>query len=184
MRKRLTKDQILTIPNAMSLFRLLLIPFIVSAYWHGKIYTAAAIIALSAATDMLDGVVARHFGMVSDLGKVLDPIADKLTQASLVVCLATRNSHILYLLALMLVKETLLLVLGAVTLHRHDTVNSARWHGKLCTVVFETTMLTLILFPQISVQTMNLLVLICAAMMVFSLVMYVLFYIGILRKKS
>ena len=183
MRKRLTKDQILTIPNAMSLFRLILIPFIVSAYWDGRIYAAAAILALSAVTDMLDGVVARRFNMVSDLGKVLDPIADKLTQAALVVCLASRSRHILYLLALMFVKETLLLILGGVTLHRHDTVNSARWHGKLCTVVFETTMLVLMLFPQIPAETMKLLVLICAAMMVFSLVMYVSFYIGILRKK-
>ena len=184
MRKRLTKDQILTVPNAMSLFRLLLIPFIVRSFWSGRPYLAVALVALSAATDMLDGVIARKFNMVSDVGKILDPIADKLTQAALLVCLVAYHKTILILLAILVVKETLMAVFGGMTLKKCDSVHSAMWHGKLCTVVFESTMIVLMLFPAIPENVVSLLIAVCGAVMLFSLTMYLIYSIGMLRRRA
>lgn len=184
MRKRLTREQLLTIPNAMSLFRLLLIPFIVWSFWSGEIYIAVGLVALSAVTDMLDGVVARRFNMVSDVGKILDPIADKLTQAALLVCLIADHKMILFLLALLVIKETLMAFFGGMTLKKCDSVQSAKWHGKLCTVVFESTMIVLMLFPSIPENVVNMLILICGIVMLFSLVMYLIYYISMICGKA
>ena len=90
-RKYLKKENILTIPNLLSLIRILLIPFIIWLYCARKAYLCTIIvIALSGFTDIIDGKIARKFNMVSDVGKVLDPVADKLTQATLVICLIAR----------------------------------------------------------------------------------------------
>ena len=182
MRKRLTKDQILTIPNAMSLFRLLLIPFIVMHYIRGERYPAVALLLLSAATDICDGMVARKLNMVSDLGKVLDPLADKLTHAALLVCLMASYSGIIYIFVLLVIKECTSLITGGLVLRKKDTVHSASWHGKLCTVVFETTMTVLMLFsPKESVA--NVLLYICAGVMVFSCAMYTVSRVRIILDK-
>ena len=89
--KRFSKKNILTIPNLISLFRILLIPLIILLYCGKKHYTATImVITISGASDIIDGKIARKFNMVSDVGKVLDPVADKLTQAALVICLIAR----------------------------------------------------------------------------------------------
>ena len=78
------KKEICTIPNMLSIFRLVLIPVYIYIYlnatesYHYSI--AAGILAISCLTDMIDGKIARKFNMISELGKVLDPLADKLTQ--------------------------------------------------------------------------------------------------------
>lgn len=79
--QRSYQNKILTIPNVLSFFRLCLIPVIIWMYCSKRDYVRTAVILLlSGATDILDGFIARRFNMVSDLGKVLDPVADKLTQ--------------------------------------------------------------------------------------------------------
>lgn len=181
IRKLLTKDQVLTIPNALSLFRLLLIPAIIYIYIARRDYSLAVIfVVISAISDILDGIIARRFNMVSALGKFLDPVADKLTQLSLLICLFTRYTSIWILMVIMVVKETLMLVLGGVTFRKKRDVHGAKWYGKLCTVVMECTLIALMLFPGLSPQTVNVLVMCSAAFMVFSLVMYVIFYVRIL----
>ena len=86
-----SENKILTVPNLLSLFRLLLIPVIVWLYWFQKDYfPAGALLILSGLTDLADGYIARHFNAVSNVGKILDPIADKLTQAAMLFCLVTR----------------------------------------------------------------------------------------------
>ena len=90
LRKLLTKEQLFTIPNFMSLFRLALVPFILWIYLTGEYSIAAALVLLSALTDIFDGVIARKFNMVSDLGKVLDPLSDKVTHIALLICLVSR----------------------------------------------------------------------------------------------
>lgn len=92
MKKKLNKDEILTIPNGLSFLRLLLTSLIVWLYCGGgeEYGATTAVIAVFALTDIIDGKIARKFNMVSDVGKVLDPIADKLTQAALVICLLSR----------------------------------------------------------------------------------------------
>ncbi len=187
-RRLLTKEQVLTIPNAMSAFRIVLIPFIIWTYAIDQHYLSFGLVVLSALSDMLDGFVARKLNMISDFGKFIDPVADKLTQAALLVCLWTEHRHIYILFIILAVKELMQLFLGAVVFRRHDSVNSAKWYGKLCTVVFEGTMMLLMLFPDAPEATVQMGMLVCACVMVFSLVMYSLFYLKILvtrgRKKD
>ena len=178
---RFSAKNILTIPNLISLFRILLIPLIIWLYCGKKQYTATiAVIAISGASDIIDGKIARKFHMVSDVGKVLDPVADKLTQATLVICLTARYPWMWALLALFAVKECLMLLWGYLTLKITDTINSAKWYGKLSTVVLYAVMMILILFVNIPEAGTTALMLLCGGVMLLSLVMYGRFYHAIL----
>ena len=178
---RFSAENILTIPNLLSLFRILLIPVILWLYCGRKQYAATiAVIAISGASDIMDGKIARKFHMVSDVGKVLDPIADKLTQAALVICLIARYPWMWGLLALFAVKECLMLLWGYWTLKRTDTINSAKWYGKLSTAVLYAVMMILILFVDIPEAGANALILLCGGAMLLSLILYGRFYHGIL----
>ena len=179
--KRFSKKNILTIPNLISLFRILLIPLIILLYCGKKHYTATImVITISGASDIIDGKIARKFNMVSDVGKVLDPVADKLTQAALVICLIARYPWMWALLALFAVKECLMPLWGYLTLKSTDTINGAKWYGKLSTVVLYAVMMILILFVDIPQAIATALMLLCGGMMLLSLVMYGRFYHAIL----
>lgn len=183
--KRFIKNAILTIPNLISLFRILLIPLIIWLYCVKKQYTATiVVIAISGASDIIDGKIARKFNMVSDVGKVLDPIADKLTQVTLVICLTARYPWMWALLALFAVKECLMLLWGYLTLKRTNTINSAKWYGKLSTVVLYAVMMILILFVNIPEAGATALMLLCGGVMLLSLVMYGRFYHAILDQAT
>ena len=151
MHRIFRKDQVLTIPNLLSVIRLALIPLIVWLYIGKQEYSAAvAVILISGATDIIDGFIARKFNMVSDLGKILDPVADKLTQATVILCLTVKYRWMRGLIVLFVVKEIIMAVLGYMAIQKKDVVNSAKWYGKLNTVVLYLVMMCLILFPSIS----------------------------------
>jgi hypothetical protein len=103
------KKEIFTIPNILSFFRLILIPVYVTIYLTAREATdyllAAAILAVSCLTDLIDGKIARHFNMVSTLGKIIDPLADKATQFSLIICLTSQYPILWCLVGLFVVKE-------------------------------------------------------------------------------
>ena len=182
---RFSAKNILTIPNLISLFRILLIPLIIWLYCGKKQYTATiAVIAISGTSDIIDGKIARKFNMVSDVGKVLDPIADKLTQVTLVICLTARYPWMWALLALFAVKECLMLLWGYLTLKITDTINSAKWYGKLSTVVLYAVMMILIRFVNIPEAGATALMLLCGGVMLLSLVMYGRFYHAILDQAT
>ena len=183
--KRFSKNAILTIPNLISLFRILLIPLIIWLYCGKKQYAATiAVVAISGVSDIIDGKIAREFNMVSDVGKVLDPIADKLTQVTLVICLTARYPWMWALLALFAVKECLMLLWGYLALKSTDTINSAKWYGKLSTVVLYAVMMILILFVNIPEAGATALMLLCGGVMLLSLVMYGRFYHAILDQAT
>ena len=102
-----SRKDILTIPNLLSLLRLMMIPLFVWLYLHGHDGWTAAVLLLSGATDVVDGYIARHYNQVSDFGKAFDPVADKLTQAAMLLCLTTRHPAMLVPLILLVIKETL-----------------------------------------------------------------------------
>ncbi len=98
--------KIITIPNMLSFFRICLIPVIVWLYGVEHDYVwAGCILILSGITDIMDGYIARHFHMVSNLGKILDPIADKLTQGVLLICLVLQFHLMIVPLILLIAKE-------------------------------------------------------------------------------
>ena len=116
-----TKNKILTIPNLLSLFRLCLIPVFMWLYCVEKNYLWTGIILIiSGLTDTVDGFVARHFNMISDLGKILDPVADKLTQAAMLFCLLTRFPLMIVPLGLMVFKEFFMGVTGLLLFRRRE----------------------------------------------------------------
>lgn len=141
---------IFTIPNILSTFRICLIPFIVWVYFdntiNNRLIVVAALVIISGFTDVLDGFIARRFNMVSDIGKVLDPIADKLTQATVVFCLATEHKALVPLVIVIVVKELFMLA-GTLIIMKDENVETpyARWWGKLATVVLYTLMIVVII---------------------------------------
>ena len=179
------KTQILTIPNLLSVVRLALIPIIVWLYSAEENYYAAIfVIVLSGATDIIDGIIARKFNMISDFGKILDPVADKLTQTALLFCLLTKHPLMLGLIVVFGVCELTKLALGAVVMKKHDEVNSAKWYGKLNTVVIYGVMILLIMFPNMDVAWANTLIVGCGIVMIVAHILYAQFYYFILRKSK
>lgn len=182
MHRILKKEQIFTIPNLLSLLRLLMIPAIVWLYCDAKNYIAAVgVIILSAVTDVADGIIARKFHMTSDFGKILDPLADKLTQAAMILCLTTRYSLMIPLIVEFILRELIMVILGYVTIRRKNSVNSSQWFGKLTTVMLYAVMMILILFPNIKLWLANTMIVICGITMLLSFGGYARFYWKLLR---
>ena len=137
------------IPNALSLFRILLVPVFLTLYLTGREDWAFWTLLVSGLTDVLDGVIARKFNMITDCGKLLDPISDKLTQVAVVVALATHYPEILPLAALCLVKEGCQAIGGIILLKKGCEVRGSKWFGKLSTVVFYVCMLVLVVWGDV-----------------------------------
>lgn len=173
IKDKLRKDDILTIPNLLSFFRILLIPVmaLVYNYW-GHYIATVAIIALSGLTDIADGKIARKYNMTSDFGKFIDPVADKLTQLAMILCLLSKYKNMLGLVILMVLKESFLFVLSYITFKKTGIVNSAQWYGKVTTVTLYTVMVILFLFPNIPVAIANALILLCGVVIFASMLLY------------
>lgn len=155
------KKDILTIPNLLSLFRLVLIPVYIVIYLNAAdsadYYLAAAILAVSCLTDMIDGKIARHFNMISTVGKILDPIADKATQFTLIICLALRYPVLWYLVGLFVVKETFQLVAGGINLRKGRMLKGALITGKICTTVLFVSLILMVMLPTMSTTLVDVL---------------------------
>lgn len=185
-----SKDQILSIPNILGYFRILLIPVFIYFYLTAKTTTdfciAAGVVALSMLTDFFDGQIARRFNQITELGKLVDPVADKLTQAALVICVALhyQNVYIWALFGLFVVKEVYMTVMSLVILkHNGNRMDGAKWYGKVCTAVLFISMILLFLGPVIHlpIYVITVLIAVCAAFLVFALVMYTPVFIRLYR---
>ena len=158
----------ITIPNMLSVFRLILIPFFVYAYCvEQNFWKTAALLALS-------GYIARRFNMVSDLGKIIDPVADKLTQAAMLLCLLTRYPLMLLPLLLLTFKEISTGIMSLIVIRKTGLVMSADWHGKVTTGLLYTMMLTHIIWYRIPASVSNAMIAVCTAMMLLSFVLYII----------
>ena len=167
------QNRILTIPNLLTVFRILLIPVIVWLYCGKEDYPLAAwVLVLSGATDVADGFIARKFHMVSGLGKVLDPIADKLTQTAALACLLTRFKAVWWLLGVLVMKETVMAVMGLLVIRRTKVVYSAAWHGKLATVMLYAIIFTHIVWYDVPAAVSGVLTAAGAACILLSLTLY------------
>lgn len=152
--EKIKKEEIWSIPNCMGYFRILLIPFFCIIYLHADsvkdYYFAAGIVLISTITDLLDGTVARKFNMVTELGKFVDPFADKLTHAAVALCLCTRYKAMVWLVTLMAVKEGFMAVMGVINLRHGKKLDGAKWYGKICTATLFILLSILVLIPTIS----------------------------------
>ena len=179
--KNLKKD-VLTIPNLLSLFRLALIPVYVIIYLNAEnashYYLSAGILAVSCMTDLIDGKIARHFNMISTLGKILDPLADKATQFTLILCLAMRYPVLLHLVALFVVKEGFQLIAGGVALRKGMMLEGALLAGKVCTTILFISLIVLVMIPQMPYEWVFAITVIDAIFMLISFAQYFLAYFG------
>ena len=177
-------DRIFTLPNLLSFVRLALIPLIVYLFETENYWWAFGMLLLSGATDVIDGWIARTFHLVSDFGKAIDPIADKLTQIVVLFCLM-RNYW--WVLAALIFKESFIGIMTLIALHRTHSVYSAGWYGKLCTVVIYLSMFVLILWePVFGVPANPTFVLVdsivICALVLLSFVKYFIYFSRILRE--
>lgn len=167
------ENRIVTIPNILSVCRILMIPVFIWAYYCCKEYLLAfLILCLSGITDLVDGFIARTFHMVSNLGKALDPIADKLTQGAVLLCLGIRFPQMFFLAGLLAAKEITTGLMSLSAIRKTKEVKSADWHGKITTCLLYFTMLLHILWGDISQTASLLLTVLCVIMMAVSFVMY------------
>lgn len=176
------KKEIFTIPNLLSFFRLLLIPVYAALYLNAtedyQFLLAGIIMAVSCLTDMVDGRIARKYNMITTLGKVLDPMADKLTQFTLTICLSLKYPALYPVLGLFVIKEIFQLAFGVFFLCKGKMLPGALMAGKVCTTVLFISLIALVLFPNMNPLAVNL---ISAADTVFlsvSFVSYLIAYLG------
>lgn len=174
----------MSIPNIISIGRIFLVPVFALLYTQGKVMAAMGVLLLSAVSDVLDGAIARRFHMETELGRALDPVADKLIQAAMMLCALWRSPSIWLLLGLHLLRELVLGLLSLHVLHVTGHVYSARWYGKVCTASVYTVMIAALAFPQIPDRVIELGVLACSGLMVFCLLGYVLHFQKILLRQG
>ena len=174
----------MNIPNMISMVRILLTPVFAVLYVRGALWQAMGVLLLCAVSDVLDGAIARRFNMVTDLGKALDPAADKLIQIAMMLCAATRTKAVWLLLALHLVRELSLAALGARVLQCTGKVYSARWYGKLCTAVIYIVMAGVLFWQDMPVKLMHGGLALCAALIGLCLLLYGTKYLRLLKRSA
>lgn len=178
--KRDKLKEYFSVPNILSYFRLILIPVYLYTYFNARTdedyLKAALVIAVSGLTDALDGFIARHFNQITEWGKLIDPVADKLTLASIALSLVLRFPLMGAVFVLYLAKEGYMLIMGAVMLRRGYRMDGAQWYGKVCTAVTYAVVFLLLVIPGMHEPVSDALIGICLAATVFAFVGYVAFY--------
>ena len=170
------KKDLFTIPNMLSLFRLLLIPVYVVIYFKEEYAIAAGILAVSCLTDAIDGKIARKFHMISTIGKFLDPVADKATQFTLTVCLAIKYPVLWNLAALFVLKEGFQLIAGIAEFRKGKMLTGALLSGKICTAILFLSLILLVLMPDLHPVAIDIITAVDAGFMLISLTHYALTY--------
>lgn len=173
------------IPNILSVIRLLCIPVFVLLFKEGYRGAAAGVFCGASLTDVLDGYLARRNNWITNVGKILDPMADKLMQFTVLLCLTLSYKgldsahHIIALTVLVLftLKELTMLAGAIVVLRVKRNVVASVWYGKLATVIFFVITITLILGPDnIALNAALCALLVCTIL--FALIMY---YVKVFR---
>lgn len=186
--------RIFTVPNILSIVRILLIPVFIVLYLIGRqgeniyLLISVLVVALSGFTDILDGIIARKCNMVSDLGKVLDPVADKLTQAAVAICLAIDNPIVIPMFVVFAIKESAMMI-GALTLYKSTDRRpiSAKWYGKMSTVILYSVMMLIIIntvYSFIPGWLITTLVVIATLSIIFSVINYYLLFRAAIREEK
>ena len=191
MKNEVISKDLMTIPNAISFIRILLITpfvacFIAAKFIPGNSYIPSVIIlALSGISDLFDGMIARKFHQESELGKVLDPLADKLTLIAVGVCLIFIEPYILPLMIIMVFKDVLMIIGGTIVINQGVIPPKSSWYGKASTFMFYIAVAMVVLMEVFDFhnETLTLTVLgFTAGLMVFSLVNYTMIFFKIQKQ--
>lgn len=183
----LEHNAVFTIPNIISFTRILLIiPFVVF-FLLGNYLLSFSVILLSGISDCLDGFLARKLNQISDLGKLLDPVADKLTLISVVICMGVLIPEILPIAVVLIIKDVLMLIGGFYLLKKEIIPPPAKWYGKVATIVFYVSVVTIVFFKGFLEYEVYLLTIILLSLtfivMMFALIKYVIVFKNLLKEK-
>lgn len=181
------KDDFFKLPNILTYIRILLVPVFIYIFMIAKtpihILMAGGVVVLSALTDLLDGFIARRFNIITDWGKVIDPIADKLMQAAMLFCVfakATENKTVFFSLLiitiLFVVKELVTFFVSLFLYKKGKHLDGSIWCGKACTVSIYVVMLLLIIFPDLNTFTRMILLTIAGVFLIIAFVVYMYEY--------
>ena len=182
------KKEYFTIPNLMGYFRILLIPVFLICYYKAdtpaEYLISLGILAVSMLTDFFDGKIARKFNLVTDFGKALDPVADKLTQGALAIAVTFQYPVMKVFLILFLLKEIYMGIMGLYLIKCKHTWMKAQWYGKICTALVDVGIFVLLLLPNLPYTIADIIIIGMTACLFFSLIKYILFHIGYLKGKT
>lgn len=172
----------MSIPNMITLVRIVLTPVFVCFYLEGEKNAALTILAAAAFSDMLDGFIARRFKMITPLGKVLDPVADKLLQLAMLLCLVSFRPELWLLLMLHVLREGLLGAMGYVVYRRCGSLIGSRWYGKLCTALLYVFLGSALIWPQMPQNIMDTGIFSCSLLIIYCLCRYAAEYVRLLHE--
>ncbi len=141
---KIWKEKNLNIPNMLTVLRLFLLPFFAWSYLSGNLTKALTIYVIAQVSDLLDGFIARRLGQITSFGKLVDPLADKLTLLTVLCCFGLRGQVPWWVIGVMIAKEGLM-ILGSLYALRRDVVVQALWPGKVATVLFAATVISFLL---------------------------------------
>ncbi len=175
------------IPNILSVVRLCMVPIFVYLFfldYPNNVWTAVFVFFLAGATDVLDGWLARRNNWISNVGKILDPLADKTMQCASLICLHIKSIIPLWLLLAYVTKELLILA-GAIFVFRKKSVvvKSSFW-GKFAVCVFYLSIAALVSLQSATEATRDTWTMaICAAMLCFAVVALVQYFREYIKSK-
>lgn len=169
-------------PNILTAFRIILIPVVSAAFAEGNIGVATILFLIASATDIFDGFIARRFNLVTDVGKVLDPIADKGMSLTVLICMWKYAELIPnWAVVIFIAKEAAMLMGGMILLVRKDIVPSV-WYGKASTIITSTVVVVILLWRNVITDDGRLLLITFAATFaIFALYMYAVTFIRRLK---
>lgn len=181
-----SKKDIFAIPNILTYVRILLVPVFVVVYLNahtlaGHVWSIV-IVAVSALTDIADGIIARKCNMITDLGKIIDPIADKAMQFAMLFCVVFKYHWILVLIVIYAVKELVSFAFSSFLFSKGKHIAGAMWCGKICTVILYGVMLALIAFPKIDPHVVTILIGFSAAFMLLAFFVYMTAYLQLYKE--
>lgn len=169
------------LPNILCYIRIILVPVFLYVYFmadqQSDYYIATAVVLASGITDFCDGQIARRCNMITDLGRIIDPVADKLMQLAMVVALTLKIKYMWLLVLYLILKEVVTSVTGLYVIKKCERrLNGAKWYGKVCTALLYVVMLVLVAFPNIDTKVQNTLLIVCAGGLTLAFVMYMRLY--------
>ncbi|ADL51773.1 CDP-alcohol phosphatidyltransferase family protein [Clostridium cellulovorans] len=173
----MSDKKIFTLPNLLSVLRIMLIPFFLVYFLNGQIKYSLFFLVLSGISDVLDGYIARKFNQTSELGKILDPIGDKLTQISIVLGFAILYEKARPILAIFALKELAMIIGGIIIFKNYKAVPGSQWWGKFATTLFYISVFIILMLGKMLSENQIIIILTIAVMtMVFALVKYIPFF--------
>ena len=166
------------VPNILTVIRFIFIPSIIGALAYNNYLLALILFTLSSLTDVLDGKIARKYNAISDFGKLMDPLADKLTQLSVLLTLSIKNVIPIWIVIILILKETFMIA-GASFLYGKSLVVSSKWYGKLTTVLIYIAVVSSCLIKIFNLPNFDIYIYILAIIFaIFSLIKYFAYFYG------